>query len=640
MPMSEKGRYNCRKTLADLTVLDINEWAGSKIVSRGRSYQQEGLVSELVITSDGNLIAWVTGSVRYATRVGMGKGDLPDSFCSCPYQRNCKHGVAVVFEYLKRIKNNQDVPQGEPDDPRMEMLNETEEDLESASARKPGSRDLHAEIDAFLQGLNKSNLVNLIHEMSRLYPDLACNLADRFRLQKGDIKSLVTRLRQEIHATGEQPGWSSHWNDDGFTPDYSGIRRKLDTLIDAGFADEALSIGKELMKSGMNQVGMSQDDGQTAEEIEECMPVIIKALQQSSLPPADKLYWALDVLLADEYDLCGSFDKFLQLKHPPAAWNELADRLLVRLDELKDEPKNNGYGYSSIRRTLVDYIIHALNRCGRRKEVIPLCEMEAEKAGDYGRLVGRLIALKRYRDAERWIWKGLHACKQGEAGTAHSLREWMIKLLTLEKRWPEVAAIQCEEFVRYPSWQTFTDCRGTCFKNGTWTVVRECLLNFLENGHRPWEQNGWPLPASALEPPETERREKFPRLIDLIDIAINENKPDQVLRWYDCLSRKTSDRFRVDDDEIATAIQKHAPERAVAIWIKMAEAQIALTKPSAYQQAARCLQKAGKVMSRLNKRAQWRQYLETLRTNNIRKVRLVEILDGLMGRSIVGEKRH
>ena len=87
-----------------LTWNDIEAWASGTIASRGKNYQRQGRVSDLVVTDDGSLIAWVDGSARYVTRVVMDEDGLPDSICTCPYQWDCKHGVAVVLEYLKQIE--------------------------------------------------------------------------------------------------------------------------------------------------------------------------------------------------------------------------------------------------------------------------------------------------------------------------------------------------------------------------------------------------------------------------------------------------------------------------------------------------------------------------------------------------------
>jgi uncharacterized Zn finger protein len=42
---------------ADLTWIDIQEWAGGRIVSRGKTYQRQGRVSDLAVTDDGRTAA-------------------------------------------------------------------------------------------------------------------------------------------------------------------------------------------------------------------------------------------------------------------------------------------------------------------------------------------------------------------------------------------------------------------------------------------------------------------------------------------------------------------------------------------------------------------------------------------------------
>jgi uncharacterized Zn finger protein len=88
------------KKFSASTWSDLENWAGSRIVGRGRRYQQQGRVSELSLTEDNALLTRVDGTERYASKVNMDKGGLPESICSCPYEIDCKHGVAAVLEYL------------------------------------------------------------------------------------------------------------------------------------------------------------------------------------------------------------------------------------------------------------------------------------------------------------------------------------------------------------------------------------------------------------------------------------------------------------------------------------------------------------------------------------------------------------
>jgi uncharacterized Zn finger protein len=169
--------------------------------------------------------------------------------------------------------------------------------------------------------------------------------------------------------------------------------------------------------------------------------------------------------------------------------------------------------------------------------------------------------------------------------------------------------------------------------------VCESLLRYLETGGLPWIQKGWPLPESGLARPDTDQRIRFPLVGNLIDIAILEKKPDQVLKWYDQRSKGRSGWLGVDEDAIADAVQAHAPDRAVGIWKNKAERLIAQVKPSAYQEAVKFLRKAGEVMSIQKQQAEWEQYLKSLREAHVRKRRLLEILDGLEGNPIMKKRR-
>ncbi len=623
----------------DLTWDDLNEWAGSKIVARGRSYQQQGRVSDLAHTEDGALVAWVAGSERYATQVDADYDGMPASICTCPYELNCKHGVAVVLEYLERVKHNRRVPQAGRGDERLELLADEDRDDEIGHNEIASSPNAGKEIDAFLKGKTKAQLIELVHELAEQYPEIAQDLADRRQIISGDTQALVTRLRREIRDIGAEPGWQNYWQGAGHTPDYSGIRTKLEVLLKEGHANEVLILGQELVTTGTRQVEESQDEGETAGEIAGCMPVIVEALDRSSLDGTDKLSWALDAVLEDEFDVCETLVEYLWRGHPKSSWRALADRLLARLDDLKSAEGADDFSRNYARDRLSGWAIHALERAGREDEIISLCEAEATKTGSYGRLVERLVAAGRYEDAERWIREGSRATKDRWPGIAAGLRSQLRGIRVLEKDWPAVAAMQAEDFVRRPSRQAFTDCREASSKVNAWPTVRQYLVDYLEKGELPWERKDWPLPETRLDAPTPGQTDRFPLVGDLIGIAILEKKPEQVLRWYDRLSEERFGWRGVDDDEVATAVHTHAPERAVAIWQKKAERLIAQVKPSAYQEAATYLRKAGGVMARRKEKEQWDTYLRDLRETHVRKRRLMEILDGLEGKPIVGKRR-
>src|SRR5579885_613160 len=116
----------------ELTWDDLEGWAGSRSVQRGRSYQRSGHVRQLAQTEDGSLLAWVQGTERYAARVNLPEsGKDMESRCTCPVGFRCKHAVAVVLDYLDALKEGREVPTADESDRRLRLLEVGGEEEES-----------------------------------------------------------------------------------------------------------------------------------------------------------------------------------------------------------------------------------------------------------------------------------------------------------------------------------------------------------------------------------------------------------------------------------------------------------------------------------------------------------------------------
>ena len=75
---------------------EIRRVYSETIFKRGLSYFNEGRVSN-AIKLKGKMFGVVVGTDRYKTEVNL---DNFESKCSCPYGRNCKHGVALLLQYF------------------------------------------------------------------------------------------------------------------------------------------------------------------------------------------------------------------------------------------------------------------------------------------------------------------------------------------------------------------------------------------------------------------------------------------------------------------------------------------------------------------------------------------------------------
>jgi len=132
----------------------------------------------------------------------------------------------------------------------------------------------------------------------------------------------------------------------------------------------------------------------------------------------------------------------------------------------------------------------------------------------------------------------------------------------------------------------------------------------------------------------------------LLELALHEKKPDEVLRWHDQLASEQRSRpygwssAGHYADRVADAVADTHPERSLAIYRQIVEQYIAQTSPSAYEAAVPALRKLRGLLQRLRREAEWSAYLAELRDKHHRKRRLLEVLDRLQGRRIVDGGRR
>jgi uncharacterized Zn finger protein len=629
---------------------DIEQWAGSRILSRGQGYQRSHRVKELAQTQTGALIAWVYGGQKYATEVDFEDGELI-SVCTCPYGNNCKHAVAVVLEYLDHLKKNREVTQITGQDQRIALLqgfayeedrevdDEEGEEVDTIHLVSPKSgKSIPPNLKGFLEEQTKEQLITLLKDFSERYPSVREDLQDKQNLSKGSVKRVVSAARKEIHALSSRPGWRNHWNNEGYIPDYSRVKDRLESLLANGHADEVVVLGKELLETGIRQVEMSDDEGETGIEISSCLDIVFLALPQSSLSPVDQMLWVIDAELKDNYDLCYGSESFWENEQKASDWSVVADKLIQRLREFKTAKDDDNFSKDYQRDRLSDWIIQALENAGRREEIIPICEQEAVKTGSYPRLVEALRKVKRYEEAKQWIFRGVRAIGKKWPGIARQLKDTLREMTEREGNWLKVTAFRTEDFLQSPSLHTFQDMKKAAERAKVWSKVRAAALLYLETRKLPSSDPAWPLPETGVKENRESWKNEFPMTDVLIDIAIEEERVDDVLRWYDQLKSKKHIFWGGDgyqEDKIAGAVADLYPDRAIAIWKNLAEKQIALTQPKAYETAAVYLRKIHHFLKKLERENEWKDYLLQVRQTNARKSKLMEILSRLEGRRII-----
>lgn len=673
---------------ASLTWEDLRAWAGSRSVSRGRSYHRQNRVQDLAVTEDGQLLATVMGGDRYVVSVWLESkrgGDAIQSHCTCPVGSNgCKHAVAAVAAYLGLLADGGKAPVAGPEDPRWsrltgedsgeeddnwdEALEEDDEGRESSSPTRARRtrKEWDEKIRAHISAKSREDLAELVWLLTDRFPELREEFRECIALGEGDVDRLVAQARQELRRVTSEMGWRNNWTGEGHTPDFSRLQQRLERLVELGHPDAVVPLGGELIERGIKQVGQSDDEGKTAYAIGECLPVVFKAVAESSLPPSQKLLFAIDASLQDDYDVIqDAADAVLEQEFRPADWSAVADELARRLNAIPTGPKDN-FHQRYHRDQVSGWLVDALDRAGRHDEVMAIYENEARTTGSYERLVKVLIAQKRYDQAEQWAKEGIEKTCQEWPGIASGLANALCEVAEHRKEWDVVAAHAAWHFFERPSKDTFKDLVAASAKARCREKIRQLALEFLETGVRPigltemrkkkgnaGSGNDWPLPVPEYLLPLLESRDRRPKPAQphydvLIDIAIAEKRPDDVLRWYDKMAagRKrpgggwASYGWGFDyANRVAAAVCKSHPERSVAIYRQLVDDALPQAHVSAYEAVASHLRKMRPILKSVKREDEWTQLLADIRLRYRNRPKFMEILDGLDGRTIVESRR-
>jgi uncharacterized Zn finger protein len=709
-----------KKTAADsgwasLTWDDLTSWAGSRSVLRGRSYQRSGQVKDLKISADGGLLATVVGGDRYATTVTLNKRRKHpslESVCSCPIGIGCKHAVAVVAEYLQALADGKNVPVATKDDPRWAKLgsdhdqddededDEDDEDEEEAppvsKARKPRTSSRSKadvvnwddKIEQHLRAKSRGELADLVWSLTRRFPEIYQEFRERIALQEGDVERLVVEARREIRQVTSEPAWQNEWTGEGHIPDYSKIQHRFERLLELGHADEVVSLGRDFLEQGMSQIGEAHDEGDTATAFGECLKVVFQAVIHSSLSGPERLLFAIDAGLADDYDaIDDSAQAVLNAPTSPEEWSVVADTLTRRLKPASGQEgsQTDDFSRNYKRDGLTNWIAEALENAGRAEEIRALYESEARTTGSYERVVRFLLAKKQFEDAERWAREGIAATVAKLPGIAMSLVTSLYELAQKRKQWDVVAAHAAFKFFfETPGVSAFEELMKAAGKAGVEEPVRASALRFLETGVSPYQvivppspnptvkgaktkakaaapapapappvrvktDSGWPLPLPDFVIPLVGRSGRYnktpqPHIEVLLEMAMAAKQPDEVLRWFDKMEPGShgSGLYRGSysyADRVAEAVSSSYPERSIAIYTAALNAQLPHAQPSYYEAATAYLRKLRPLYTALNRQGEWNALVASIRESYRNRPRFMDLLDGLDGRTILQSSR-
>jgi uncharacterized Zn finger protein len=620
-----------------LTWDDLENWAGNRILNRGENYFKKGLAKNIRVAPEG-ILANVLGTSHYITFVsfeGKSKNSLT-SKCTCPYGWDCKHAIALILTFLDMYKNKKSIKTIDDNDPDLLILKRTYEDsneyydelgntiFEDITGEKKS--DLIIELKSYLQEKNKTKLIDLVVELSDKYCEVREELFDRIRLSSGNSQKIVSSIKVEIRSIMSEPSWENHWSGEGNLADFSRVENTMSTLFKNKEYDSVVEIMKELINLSGSYVETCDDDGDSTSQISACVGIGFEALKKSNLSDLEKVNIALDAELADDYGIFEEATKVLKNVSDKGVWSEVSKQFRARIDKLS--AMEDGFSSNYQRDKLSNYLIMALNKAGKSGEVLLLCEKEAKITNSWVRYVECLIQNKKIDLARKAAEEGIKCLKGHEAGTVAVLREKTAWIDEKEGDFSSILLLRQEQFLERPSLSTFKELLKISVKTKNKVEMRKWALDFLLKG-RAKKKGSIKKEYIAKE----SYYQTFPAYDILIDIAEKEKRVDDIYNLY-IKSKKSKRRYHFHD-QVAYIISEKYPDEALSIWKLMAEDQIAITKPSAYERSLLYLKRVRKIYLKMKRENEWVEYITDLREVNKRKTRFIQTIRRLTKDTII-----
>ena len=483
-------------------------------------------------------------------------------------------------------------------------------------------------IEDIFEGKSRDDLVRLLVELSSRFGGVRRYIVESEELDSGRVDGLAAKLKSEITGFIIDGDSCIRLNGEGRPLDLWHLKRQLRQLVDRGYADEAVMLGDELWCIADDLMEMPEH-GEPRMEIISCMNIVLDAVRQSSLSPPDQLLWAINKSVQDSYFLMDGADEFIRRsEYTSDDWREVTITLKKELQETPKPSTPNDSLFRYERERLMEYLLDGYERIGWKDKIIPLLEEEADACQCYDRLTAALLNAGKRERAFYWCIHGYKMTWKHAPGIASTLQERLQNMAQEEGRYDMLAVYKAQHFFGEPSSAHFQELCKAAEKAGCEAAVRDAALRYLETGQEP-ELSEWPLPAPELVVPADERlkrRQRFPYFETLIDIAILEERSDDVFSLYQTLDKR-GEVYWYTAEKVAKAVAETHPDTALKLWENLVNKRINEVNPNSYNEAGVYLRLMRKAYEDNRRDEDWTALIDKLRTAHKRKWRLMEVLD-------------
>jgi uncharacterized Zn finger protein len=630
-------------SLPSLDTRKLRKLAGDLWFARGEAYFQQGRVNDLNEEQD-RLSAVVKGTRNYRVQLWTEEGAIAYS-CTCPLgddEEFCKHCVAVALAWLENT--NQQSRVGRPMHPSQE-----------------------SDLRTFLQRQDKEKLVEIVlHEAAENR-----NLHERLELEAARLNSSgvdLSAFRKSIAGATRTGGFVDYYAAPRYARRIQQVIDSLAALLDDGHAKPVVELTEFALAKLAKAIGeMDDSDGHMSEILSDLQELHHRASQKAGEDPvtlAKRLFewelksdWEIFYGAADSYaDVFGAEGLAEYQRLAEAEWAKVAalkpgsQRRLMRgglLDEAAAQASHKRFRITSIMETLA-------GQSGDHEALVAIKRRDLSHPYAFLEIAEIYRKAKQHDQALDWAEQGMRAFPHVD----WRLSDFLTDEYHRRGRHAEAMALAWAEFVETPGLDTYrklqanaqrirppsdklqfvasrntlnpaknrltmasrrqgtrqTKVDRTAKANSEWPSWRDKALAHLRaviKRETPTESlaktHSWQLPSDRSS---------------LVKIFLWEK--DYEAAWQEATTGGCTQYLWL---QLADAIARDHPDRALPIYKELITPTLEQTNNAAYDEAIKLLRKLDKVMSQLDRTADFDDYLIALRVEHKRKRNFIKLLD-------------
>lgn len=403
------------------------------------------------------------------------------------------------------------------------------------------------------------------------------------RFRKRTMAPLKKAVELAITKASKKNCWYDPWTRRGDRADYGVLYEPVDAFLKMAALEDILPMVEFLVEKANRQIEHSDDEGDCAGQARYWAHKLIKSAIKKNCDFLSLIDWAVSMVPKDLYFLTDAETMVLEQNKitPPEVWSDVAAH------------------YKGKDRRI--YLL-ALKKAGKGDERRKALRTSAKLKRDYVFLVEDALEHGSRADAISVCERGL-ADSSIDRNKSESLKSTLARLLVVDGKFDNELSMRQQMFERDLSVSSY----GSLLEVAEFAGKREELR------------------AAAIK-----KLEASGNWYDLVRIAVQEHRLLDAVEYYWRQHSKSTGCHgaREFDFDLADRLSRVCPQEAVKIFRRLVEESLANYSVD-YECIRRALISLRPLLFALDKSAEWRDLLRTLRAQNTKKRNLIAILDEL-----------